>query len=91
MPPSDNGVIVNRRTDVLKIAMITMLTASPISGALASTNVQYTNSALVLSMNPTKSSPALSDHLDGQVRVRNHYDDGSLNDKLLELMFNEHR
>ena len=65
--------------------------ALPLAGALASTNVQYTNSTPVLSMNPTKASPALSDHLDGQVRVRNHYDDGSLNDKLLELMVNEHR
>jgi hypothetical protein len=75
---------------VLKIAMITMLTALPISGALANANVQCTKSAPVLSMNPTKSRPALSDHLGGQVRLRNHYDDGSLNDKLLELIFNEH-
>jgi hypothetical protein len=77
--------------DVLKIAMITMLIASPITGALASTNVQYTNGPAVLSMSPSESRPALSDHLSGQVRVRNHYADGSLNNQLLEIMFNEHR
>jgi hypothetical protein len=76
---------------VLKIAMVTMLTALPITGALASTNVQYTNGAAVLSINPTKSRPSLSDHLGGQVRVRNHYADGSLNNQLLDIMFNEHR
>jgi hypothetical protein len=75
----------------LKIAMITMLTAFPVTGALASTNVQYTNGPAVLSINPSKSRPALSDHLGGQVRVRNHYADGSLNNQLLEIMFNEHR
>jgi hypothetical protein len=64
--------------------------ALPLTAALASTNVQYTDSAPVLSMNPTKDRPALSDHLGGQVRVRNHYDQGSLNNQLLTIMMNEH-
>jgi len=84
-------LVVSRKNDMLKIAIITMLTASPITGALASTNVQYTNDPAVLSMNPSKSRPALSDHLGGQVRLRNHYVDGSLNNQLLDIMFNEHR
>jgi hypothetical protein len=71
--------------------MITTLTALPITGAPASTNVDYTNGTAALSMNATKSRPALSDHLGGQGRVQNHYADGSLNHQLLDIMFNEHR
>jgi hypothetical protein len=65
--------------------------ALPLTGALASTNIRYTGSAPVLSMNPAKFRPALNDHLGGQVRVRNHYDQGSLNNQLLDIMMNEHR
>ena len=64
--------------------------ALPLTGAVASTNVRYTDNAPVLSMNPSKFRPALSDHLGGQVRVRNHYDQGSLNNQLLDIMMNEH-
>jgi hypothetical protein len=75
---------------MLKIAMITILTALPITGALASTNVQYSNDPEVLSMSTTKFRPALTDHLGGQVRVRNHYDNDALNNQMLDIMFNEH-
>jgi hypothetical protein len=64
---------------VLKLAMISTPTALPTTGALASANVQHSNDAAVLTTNPTNSRPALSDHLGGQVRVRNRYDDGGLN------------
>ena len=76
---------------MLKIAMITILTALPVTGALASTNIQYTNDPGVLSMNTTKFRPGPTDHLGGQVRVRNHYDGGALNNQMLDIMFNEHR
>jgi hypothetical protein len=65
--------------------------ALPLTQALASTNVRYTDNAPVLSLNPNKFRPALNDHLGGQVRVRNHYDQGSLNNQLLDIMMNEHR
>jgi hypothetical protein len=45
----------------------------------------------VLSMSTTKFRPALTDHLGGQVRVRNHYDSDALNNQMLDIMFNEHR
>jgi hypothetical protein len=76
---------------MLKFAMITVLTALPITGALASPNVQYTDDPGVLSMSTTKFRPGPADHLGGQVRVRNHYDVGSLNNQMLDIMFNEHR
>jgi hypothetical protein len=63
---------------MLKLAMITTPTALPTTRALASANVQRGNDAAVLTMNPTNSRPALSDHLGGQVRVRKRYDDGGL-------------
>lgn len=71
---------------------LSMTSASlPLTGALASTNVHDNNGAAVLSLNPTKFRPALRDHLGGQVRVRNHYDEGSLNNQMLDIMLNEHR
>jgi hypothetical protein len=76
---------------MLKIAMITILTALPMTAALASTNVQYSNDPEVLSMSTTKFRAALTDHLGGQVRVRNHYDSDALNNQMLDIMFNEHR
>jgi hypothetical protein len=68
--------------------------AVPLSGAFAQSPIpspaSFGQSASVISLNPAKSRPGLSDHIGGQVRVRNGYDDHGLNNELLTIMFNEH-